>query len=233
MSGDVLPKDYFFVTDLVNPVYAYWERNVKVPTPFSTQKKLSYGKRIHRISRYWFEKLPGFQFSEASLAGGYVGIDNVSGRIDYFIENSVIEFKTKDTPIPDKNYVLTTFPQDLEQLLIYSAMLYNPSDTHYLIFTEEHGNIAERIFRAFKVTINNHEAIKNFTIRRRDDLYQALRSNDPSQLPKCRYFDTGCKFKEKKACNCDNLSPLDAQKTTEVHKYNRRPNTKFKTPEHP
>jgi hypothetical protein len=36
MSGDVLPKDYFFVTDLVNPVYAYWERNVKVPTPFST-----------------------------------------------------------------------------------------------------------------------------------------------------------------------------------------------------
>ncbi|MFG1519346.1 MAG: hypothetical protein AAE977_02540, partial [Thermoplasmataceae archaeon] len=125
MSGDVLPKDYFFVTDLVNPVYAYWERNVKVPTPFSTQKKLSYGKRIHRISRYWFEKLPGFQFSEASLAGGYVGIDNVSGRIDYFIENSVIEFKTKDTPIPDKNYVLTTFPQDLEQLLIYSAMLYN------------------------------------------------------------------------------------------------------------
>lgn len=211
LSRDSVPKDYFFVTELVNPAYAYWTRNSSVPTPRIIQEKLSYGTRIHYLSKYWFQKLDGFKFSEASLAGAYVGIDKVSGKIDYFIGDSVMELKTKDSRVANVQDLLTRFPQDLEQLLTYSAISTNSQDTHYLVFTEESGNISQRSFKVFKVTINDHEAVRHFVIRRRDVLSQALRDKDPGHLPKCRYYDTGCKFEDSGTCNCPSLNHVDAK----------------------
>lgn len=211
ISKDVRPKDYFFVTELVNPTYAYWSRNSNVPTPRNIQEKLSYGKRVHYFSKYWFQKLNGFKFSEASLAGSYVGIDKVSGKIDYFINDSVIELKTKDSSVENVPDLLDRFPQDLEQLLIYSAISSSTEDTHYLIFTVESGKISQRTFKAFEIKIKDHDAIRQFVLRRRDELAQSLLRNDTSQLPKCRYYVSGCKFKENGICNCSNLSHVDAK----------------------
>ena len=209
-SKGIAAKDYFYVTELVNPIFAYWSRKVEIINPPEIQSKLSYGKKIHYLSRYWFEKIDGVTISEANLAGAYTGLGNISGKVDYFKGNSIIEFKTKNKEIESIEDLLENYPQDLEQLLIYSVLSSAEENFHYLVFSEESGDSQRRNFKAFRIKINDHEAIRNFAKSRRDLLENAIRSDNCENLPRCRYFESGCKFKENEMCSCAGLSPINA-----------------------
>ena len=209
-SKGIAAKDYFYVTELVNPIFAYWSRKVEIINPPEIQSKLIYGKKIHYLSRYWFEKISGVTIAEANLAGAYTGLGNISGKVDYFKGNSIIEFKTKNKEIKSIEDLLENYPQDLEQLLIYSVLSSTQEKFHYLVFSEESGNSQKRNFKAFKIKINDREAIRKFTESRRDLLANAIRDGNWENLPQCRYFESGCKFKESKTCNCARLSPINA-----------------------
>ncbi|MHB1709497.1 MAG: PD-(D/E)XK nuclease family protein [Thermoplasmataceae archaeon] len=203
-------KDYFFVTDLVNPAYYYWQVANYIPNPNDIQKKLDYGTHIHRISRYWLEKIPGFVYSESSLVGNYVGLDKISGKIDYQVADSIIELKTKERAVSSIDNVLDDFPHDLEQLLTYVAISSSVGNKHFLVFVHPGANNGLD-FTAFQVTVNNLQGVRSKVIQRRELLEKALTDKNNSRLPRCRYFDEGCKFKLAKICNCGGLVKEDAR----------------------
>ena len=207
---ELLSRDYFFVTDIVNPVFCYWSRNKNIPTPPDIRRKLNYGSYVHYVSRFWFEKMPGFVYSEVNLVGNYVGLGGVSGKIDYQINNSIVEFKTKERPVEGIDDVTDNFPQDLEQLLSYVAMSTSVGDEHYLVFTSE-SNSKQISFKAFKVKVNDLPGIRKLVNDRRNSLERALKENKPEILPRCRYFVEGCKFHTAKICNCESLTDESAR----------------------
>lgn len=203
-------KDYYFVTDLVNPIFYFWEKKNHIKAPDHIQEKLEFGSYIHRISRYWLEKLDRFIYSEASVVGDYVGLDRISGKIDYQIGDSIVELKTKEEPVRNVDEVLDVYPQDLEQLMTYVAISSSVGPRHKIVFIN--GSKSNNLdFKSFVVTINNLEGVRSQIIKRRNLLDDALEKDDQFKLPKCRYFDSGCKFKEANICNCDKLHRLDAR----------------------
>lgn len=205
-----LPRDYFYVTELVNPAQSYWSRVHPVSPSLDIKKKLAHGSKVHYISQYWFSKLPGFRFSEASLVGDYVDIERVSGKVDYFVNNSIIELKTKSEGVDSVDKVINEYPHDLEQLLIYESIYTERENTHYLVFTKEADSFKDRKIYAYKVKVNNEQVIRDFLIRRRDMLDEALRVRNTTDLPQCRYFSGECQYKEAGVCNCKNLEKESA-----------------------
>lgn len=203
-------RDYFFVTDIVNPIFCYWSRYNDIPTPPDIRRKLNYGSYVHYVSRFWFEKMPGFVYSEANLVGSYVGLSGISGKIDYQINNSIVEFKTKERPVDGIDDVLDNFPQDLEQLLSYVAMSSSVGNEHYLVFTSE-SNSQQITLKAFKVKVNDLPGIRKLINNRRNSLETALKEKKPEILPRCRYFVEGCKFRTAKICNCESLTGESAR----------------------
>ena len=71
------PKDYFYVTELVNPVQAYWDRIDPIEPTAATKKKMLIGNKLHRMVGSWLEGIEGFNYPEAVIDGVWVGIEGV------------------------------------------------------------------------------------------------------------------------------------------------------------
>lgn len=203
-AGNVV-RDYFYVTDLVNPVFYYWSLKENVQTPPDIQNKLNYGNYIHSISKYWFERISGFRFAEANVAGGYVEIDGVSGKIDFQINDSIIELKTKEREVNEVDDVLHNFPQDLEQIVTYAGISSSFYNEHFLVFAYDNGS-GQFSFNSFKITIRDLNGVREFIKKRIRLLNYAIKNGDPALLPRCRYYESGCKFSIAGKCNCSTLT---------------------------
>lgn len=198
---DPRPSDYFYLTELVNPIQAYWQRTRRdIELPRELTKKFAVGTKLGRISGLWFRKLPGFVTQEARLDGAYVGINGVVGKIDYRIGESIIEFKTKPEQVLDIDTIFNRFPQDLEQLLFYVALSSKATDTHYLVFMTDYSPYSLTVF---KIKIKNLGDIKSLLKKRKGDLRRALESEDAKYLKRCRYLDFECAYKGG-ICDCEN-----------------------------
>jgi hypothetical protein len=201
-----LPENYFYLTELVNPIQAYWERTSKIEKPLELRRKLILGNKIHNLAGVWFRNLPNFEVQEAILDGIYVGIEGVRGKIDFRIGDSIIEIKSKPFPVEDIQTIFNDYPQDLEQLLFYTALSTKLNKTNYLVFiVDEHPyNLS-----AFKVEIDDIKSIKTLLNTRINLLNKAIVNKNPEMLGKCRYKETGCHYLDNKICNCEQIEKIN------------------------
>lgn len=199
------PEDYFYLTELVNPSQAYWDRKEWIEFPKKIQLKMALGTKLHRLAGFWFKDLDGFDYPEAILDGAWVGIDGVRGKIDFRYGNSILEIKSKSDPIEDYETIIYKYPHDLEQLLFYASISTIPNDIHYLVFIHDE---SPHPITVFKVKIKDIEPFKNLLRQRIKMLRTALVNNDPTLLGRCRYYRE-CQYSANEKCNCKNLDPID------------------------
>jgi len=202
------PKDYFYVTQLVNPAQTYWDKTTGgIPKPPELRRKLAKGNRLQGIVSIWFQKLPDFMVESSKLDGAIVGLRGVRGELDYRIGESIIELKTKDKLPLTPDEIFTKFPQDLEQLMIYSTLHPLNPKINYLVFMT---NKKPYKFATFRVTIKDFGQIRGLIEERINSIKKAIAEKNPAELGKCRYYGHGCQY-EKEHCNCKDIPPLRNQ----------------------
>jgi len=201
------PIDYYYVTHLTNPAQTFFSRAYpEVRKPPALARKLALGNRLHSLASVWFRTLPNFVVEEGTLDGAYVGLLGVRGKIDYRVGDSIFELKTKDNLPENPEEIISSYPQDLEQLAFYSVIHpYSPT-VNYLIFMK---NSAPFDLRAFRVTTEDPGTVKSILTSRIRALSKSFETNDPSRLGRCRYYDSGCQFHVSGSCSCDKVEPLD------------------------
>ncbi|KPV46472.1 hypothetical protein SE19_05375 [Acidiplasma aeolicum] len=195
--------DYLYVTDLINPVNSYYSRKYKeIEIGNDIYLRMKLGEEYHFMARGWFEQMDGFSGYEIPVNGSHLNL-NVVGRIDFMINNSVIEFKLKSRENIEIEDLYKDYLSDLEQLLFYSVLNKNYSDINYLVFYSS-GN-----FYAYKIHIKNRDNIINEMVYRIDLIKRGLYNDDISNFPRCTYFTHGCPFQENNVCNCSKLKLKD------------------------
>lgn len=200
-------SSYYTVTQLINPIATYYsKKNPKIVDKPVLRRRLAQGRQLHNLVSYWFRNVPGFMDYESLIDGVWEEVDKVRGKIDYLINESILEFKTKDKNPVNNEEVFSFYPHDLEQLAFYSAMHTIKPKTNYLVFME---NQKPYKLNAFKVEINNRAVIKDIMRSRIKLLDKAIEKEDTSSLGQCRYHKSDCKFIELKMCNCDKIAPID------------------------
>ncbi|MGC8516026.1 MAG: hypothetical protein ACP5OC_07845 [Thermoplasmata archaeon] len=197
-----------YVIDLVNPTHAFYDIiNPSVPNPPDLQYKFNYGKFIEKKVARILSEDDRFVNEQGKVYGDHVGMPDVSGRIDFRIGDTLIEFKTSEQDVRNVDFLFSAKPHDLEQLLLYALFSKREKKDHRLLyFVGKHPNIK---VRSFKVKIIEKDPIVSYFVQRRDSLREAIEKSDPSALGRCRYFDQLCKFKEGGICDCDGKEKID------------------------
>lgn len=197
--------EYYGVTDVVNPVRKYYDvKHPEIIDPPELVEKYSHGNRIQDIALKWFKSFPGFIDREVGITGKDAGINNLRGRMDFLYSDHIVEFKTTSHGIFSEKEILEKNPQDLEQLVIYALLTKKLDGKHDLVYFS---NEFDNKFRSFSVNVKNNSFLNEIR-HRLDSLINAIETDDPSNLGRCRYFDFGCKFRESGTCNCSNLNPI-------------------------
>lgn len=199
------PKNYFFVTHLVNPIQAFFtHKGVKTEKSNELARKLFLGKKLERFASVWFRSIEGFSLEEGVLDGFHVGIPGVRGSADFMINDSIVEFKTKDILPESEEDIFAKYPQDIEQLSFYATIHpLNPAINH-LVFMD---TTPPYKIKAYKINISDFGRLKTLLLERIKLLKSAIENDDPSSLGKCRYFDEDCQFQES-GCGCEKRTPL-------------------------
>ncbi len=199
-------RAYFWVTELVNPVQAYWLRkrpDVK-KTP-DVARKMARGTQIQKIADYWFRELPGYVYEEAVVDGACFGIHGAVGKIDYRLSDSIVELKSKSSIPQDAETVLERYPQDLEQLLFYAVLMGSVEIRHYLIFVSSTRPFQ---FACYEVLVNDKGSITTLLRQRIHNLERSIEDDDLSHLGRCRYFDSDCQYRIANVCRCHQVDDL-------------------------
>jgi hypothetical protein len=199
-------KSSFRVLDICNPMQAYYDIITgNVPNPEEIEKKFKYGKFIEgRVSAILYKDIINEQ---GYVDGSSIGMPDVKGKIDFRIGERIIELKTSEYDIPDKDTLFKNNPQDLEQILLYILFTERAKNEHVLIYLI--GKHPSLIIRQFRVKIKNEGELKKYFELRYNKLKKALDAENPQGLGKCRYFDSACKFKLRHLCKCENEEIID------------------------
>lgn len=201
------PRNYHYITHLVNPAQTYYTRfRPDIKRPPEIARKLVYGKQLHNFASIWFKNLPDFYAEEGLLDGAWAGVPGVRGKVDHRLGDSLIEFKTKDNLPDTPEDIISTYPQDLEQIAFYSAIHPSSPKRNYLVFMR---NSSPYELKAFSIEIKDKGTIKSILISRIGLLNQAFKMEDPSKLGECRYHSTGCQYHIHDVCSCAELEPLN------------------------
>jgi len=199
--------NYLWLKDLVNPQQAYWAHIGSTAIPSEALRSaFAFGDRMHDLAGRLLQRVPGFAGQEALLDGRAVGIPGVRGKIDFRLNESIVEFKTTSHTVDSGSQVWDSVPQDIEQLLFYAALwAYRPGQ-HLLVF---HTSNAGRPLRIFRVQISDHGAITTQLRARANSLNSAVEGRDPSRLKRCRYFAGECPPRQSGECTCVQLEDWD------------------------
>ena len=201
------PIDYYYVINLTNPAQKFFSRAYpEVRKPPALARKLALGKRLHSLASVWFRTLPDFVVEEGTLDGAWVGLVGVRGKIDYRVGDSIFELKTKDNPPETPEEIISSYPQDLEQLVFYSVIHPSSPTVNYLIFMKDSAPFS---LKAFRVITEDAGTIKSILISRISALNKSFETDDPSRLGRCRYYEHGCQFRVSGSCSCDRVEPLN------------------------
>jgi len=206
------PNSYYFLTDLTNPQQKYWKiiaPHVKKSNTLT--KKLIMGNKLQAKFSNWCRLLPDLQVEEGLLDGAYVGIPRVKGKVDYIINNMIVELKTKEKIPESIDEVFEKYPNDLEQLVFYSALHPNNPEKNILLFMQDK---KPHTMKAFEIITKDFDVIKSLIMERIKLLDESVRSGTAVEKPftklgQCRYHIHGCEFHEAGVCRCDKISPID------------------------
>lgn len=191
----------FGVTEIVNPMQAYYRRMYpQMPEDPEVIQKLEYGTSVHNLALYWLRHIHGDVVREIDIDGSKNGLDGIRGRIDFTIADSIIEFKTTRHIINTEDDVIDQNPHDIEQLCTYAIATSVSDNIHFLVYFSED---LEGMFRVFSIKITDKDAFSSAILKRKSDLENALKTENPESLGKCRYLDTGCKFNLSGICECN------------------------------
>lgn len=208
LSTEKGKQQWFGVTDLVNPARKYYEIvNPGISEDAEVIEKFRHGNNVHEMMFRWIRHFAPSAVREEEVNGEFVGIPGVRGRIDFRIEDHIIEFKTTSHDINDQMDVLSRNPQDLEQLVFYAVLSSRIEGEHYLVYYEE-GH--DDLFRAFTVKIRKGADARKFVEQRLESMVRSVGDSDPVPLGQCRYFQYGCKFNTNHICGCDALPTIDS-----------------------
>ncbi len=200
-------KGYWAVTDISNPLQAYFK--IKYPEDYKesieTKKKFALGNKQHAVLQKKLEFLEGFIDREIIFDGRMLGI-NLIGRVDSKIKENIWEIKSKERLPVDKNELIENYPQDIEQICFYSLIDPEYPKENILIFTT-HSDFNQ--IKAFKIKINDFGKVKNLALNRINNLDTWL---DREELPpinfKCRYCYEDCSIRTKNKCPFFENPPL-------------------------
>lgn len=201
------PKNYYYITQITNPAQTYFTKiHPAIERPPEIIRKLARGTQLHSFARNWFKNLPGYYADEGLLDGAWVDIPGVRGKIDHRVGDSLIEFKTKDSLPKTSDEIISKFPNDLEQIAFYSIIHPASPKNNYLVFMQ---NSSPYELKAFKIDIKDKGTIKSILHKRIQLLDTAFATNNPSDLGRCRYYESGCQYKDNASCSCAELKPLN------------------------
>lgn len=194
------------VTDICNPMQYYYD--IQTPNlldPSDLQEKFDYGKFVETRVRNILSREKGFVVFQGNVDGSKCDMADVKGKIDFRINDGIIEFKTSEYDIPDTNTLYSRNPQDLEQLLLYALFTERSNREHFLLYLT--GRYPSLTPREFKIKITNRDKLIQYFKERRDRIANAVVTKNPEGLGRCRYFTPTCKFKG--VCNCNNENEID------------------------
>ena len=175
------------VTDLVNLRQAFFRRTRPdiQPTPERFQAMLS-GTGFHDLF--------GKTVSTEEFTEQFVEVEGIVGKIDIY-KDVPMELKTTGF-LPDD--IGASRPGYIDQLGMYCAMTRNSIGR--LIIYKRPGRAQPAALMAYDVAYADLNAIINEMCKRRDLLSEALVSGNPSGLPVCEWFESGCDYE--KMCGC-------------------------------
>lgn len=206
----------FRVLDLVNPPLAFFRHTLaeEPPKPENLTKLFSYGKFIEGKVAYILEmKEPKFTVSQENVNGSNFNMGAVNGKIDFRIQDYIIELKTSEEDVSSESELLTEHPQDLEQLILYALFSHRDKHVHKLLYIV--GRYPDIKVRTFKVKIKNAKKVEDYFVERLNKLKEAINTKSQENLGRCRYFDKGCIYQASKICNCSNENVINNKTLTE------------------
>ena len=181
------------VTDLVSPRQAFYRRTRPEIQP-------SPERRQSMLSGIGFHDLFGKAVSAEEFVEQFVEFQGIAGKIDIY-EDVPTELKTTGF-LPDD--IRASRPGYIDQLGMYCAMTRKANGR--LIIYRRAGRIQPAALRAFEVVFNDLNPIVSEMLRRRDSLQTALDSGNPSSLPRCEWFESGCDYEV--ICGCGEAPPF-------------------------
>jgi len=194
------------VTDLVNTRQAFFRRTRPEiqPSPDHLQAMLS-GTGFHDLF--------GKAVSTDEFTEQFVEMESIVGKIDIY-KDVPTELKTTSF-LPDD--IGASRPGYIDQLGMYCAM--TRASTGRLIIYKRPGRVQPGALSAYDVAYSDLNAIVSDMRRRRDLLQEALMTGNPSGLPVCEWFESGCDYEI--VCGCaqavdsGRVVPADAVTVTE------------------
>ncbi len=186
------------VTDLGDERRAFWRRSGgPAPPPPERQEKMELG-------RAWHLRL-GTLFAKEGRLEVRVRRDGISARIDLLAELPV-EIKTGTQAISGD--LLAERPEWVEQVAMYCALL-GRSEGRCLYVP--HTDKGAGPVRVFDLGFRDPARLRAELEQRARRLRDALVSNRPAPLPRCRWFDRGCEFQTARICDCSGREPEPAR----------------------
>lgn len=201
-------KEYFFVTDVCNPLSACLKNLYpdKFEPTLEAKKIFSLGNKIHGVMGKAVEELEDFVDTEANLDGGLMGI-SVRGRMDAETNNSIFEFKSKSELPENVSDVLKKYPQDVEQLAFYSVLDSLKRRENYLIFISQDGGYELKVF---KIITKDFEVVEKKLRERVSNLKKVFSGEESLSLfSKCRYCNPDCELMKEGSCEYFSNSELE------------------------
>lgn len=183
------------VTDLLDLRTAHFRRMHPLPLPPEQQARLTGGRELHAEIGARLARRP--EQVEVRLRR-----DGIVGQIDW-IDDVPAELKTTAN-VPDPAALRTSRPQYLEQLAMYCAM--TGSDQGRLLVVPSAGTPVEAAY-CVRVRFAEPSTVWPEMQRRAGLLRAAEASGDATALPRCRWFERGCPYREARICPCTGEEP--------------------------
>ncbi len=186
------------VTDLLALRPAYW-KGIAGPVSIDPvhRARLEAGRRLHR------------ELGPLLVPGALLEVRlrrfGIAGRIDA-LSDRPIELKTSAVAFGG-DQLLVERPEHVEQLGMYCALT-GIAGGRLVSVRAEGGSGPE--LRTTDVRFRGTGSIEREMRRRADQLREAWRRADPSELPRCRWFDRGCEIRRAGLCDCTGREGPDA-----------------------
>ncbi|HXW66350.1 MAG TPA: hypothetical protein VEL82_00465 [Thermoplasmata archaeon] len=187
------PRDVS-VTELIAPRIAYWRAISPVLTSPERAERLERGKAWHRRI--------GLALATEGELEARVRRSGVVGRIDLLAQLPV-EIKTSGAAVA-REQLPTERPEQIEQLAVYAALAGRPRGRLLLVDGDPGADVH---FALVDVEFPDLGTTWREVAQRVSAIRTAWRVRSPSGLPRCRWFDRGCEFRDADVCDCRGTEP--------------------------
>lgn len=182
-----------WVTDLLNPRRAFFNEKypeLELEIPLERKELMWAGSDFHNT------------FGRAVYPEAYqewhINKEDISGRVDIYKDFPI---EAKRTTVPIDGDVLTSRPENVEQLGMYSSLLgIDRGHLVYYICTPGSEEI-----RVYEIVFKDLNVIWNEMKSRCELLLDAWNRDDPSKLPSCVWQGKDCEVEKGGKCDCESL----------------------------